>query len=191
MSDSTNGTPKDVMAATLASYLYDRTAGSKVTGRKALLKLPSTSDDKELMAALLDEIGTEEASPALLKLSVVHGRKDKYYYDSTIMTRQYAELDSLLEDKDILVTIATVTRSDSHLYPRPTQFSKLRKTPFYFSEDEILGAAARMKDEADYTDIKVATASNGNSAFYSTKHLSDRYAQSLLELIEVDEEKNP
>ena len=191
MSDVTNETSREVMAATLASYLYDRTAESKVTGRKALLQLPSTPEDKALMATLLDEVGTDEVFPALIKLSVVRGKKDKYYYDSTIMTRQYAELDSLLQDKDILVTIATVTRSDSHLYPRPTQFSKLRNMPFYFTEDEILGAAARMKGEEGYADIKVATASNGNSAFYSTKHLSDRYAQSLLELIEVDEEKNP
>ena len=175
------------MALILADYLYQCTAKSKVSGRKTLLALAPSKEDKDVMAALLDALGTEEASPQLQDIAWVKGKKDTYYYHGGIMPRQYAELSALLEDKDILATISSVARSDSQLYPRPTQFSKLRTIPFFFTQDEILGAAARMKDEEQYKDIGVVTASNGNSAFYSSQYISERYARSLLEMIEVDE----
>lgn len=181
----------DEEAKTLAKHLYDRTALSKVTARKALLLAPPGDISKEALHSLLPAVGTSEANTALSSIAFVKGKKDTYYYDSSIMTRHYAEIDALLEDKDILATIASVTRSDSKLYPRPTQFSKLMNTPFRFSKDEILGAAARMKNEEEYQDIGVVTASNGNSGFYSEKHMSFRYAKSLIEQIEVEEKENP
>jgi hypothetical protein len=107
------------------------------------------------------------------------------------MTAHFAELDSLIMDKDILRTIATVTRSDCKLYPRPTQFSKLMGYPFYFSEDEIEGAAARMEKLEEYADIGVVTASNGGKGFYSTQFISRGYAQGLIESVEVEERENP
>lgn len=178
-------------AENLANYFYQRTAMSKVTGKKPMLFAPPPDVPKEALEALLLALGTDAAHEQLRNVATVAGKKDTYYYDQSIMTRQYAELDALLEDKDILATIAAVARKDSQLYPRPTQFSKLRKTPFHFSADEILGAAARMKGEAQYEDIGVVTASNGESAFFSSKHISRGYAESLLEWIEVGEKENP
>ena len=90
---------------------------------------------KEEKSALLDSLGTEEAPVELADIAWVKGRKDTFYYDGTIMTRHYAELDAMIQEKDLLYTIATVTRSDCMLYPRPTQFSKLRDMPFWMSED--------------------------------------------------------
>ena len=107
------------------------------------------------------------------------------------MTRHYAELDSMIQEKDILHTIATVARSDSSLYPRPTQFSKLEDTPFWMTEDELLGAQARFRFEPQYADIEVVEASNGKKGFFSTKYMSRTYAQSLIEWIEVEEDENP
>lgn len=178
-------------AEALADYLYNRTVLSKVTPRKLLLLTPPDGVDKEQLNQMLAEIGTERAHPALVHISMVKGKKDSYFYDTRIMTKHYAELDSLLEDKDILATIASVTRSDSKLYPRPTQFSKLMDTPFRFTQDEIVGAVARMKNEEQYKDIDVVTASNGKSGLFSDKHLSRRYAQALIQQIEVDDPENP
>ena len=96
-----------------------------------------------------------------------------------------------LTEEDILRTIASVTRSDSAIYPRPTQFSKLQDVPFRFSRDELLGAAARMRFEPEYEDVQLIEASNGAQAFFSTKYLTRDYAQSLLEWIEVEEPANP
>ena len=129
--------------------------------------------------------------PALEKIAFIRGKKDLYFYETTLMTAHFAELDSLIMDKDILRTIATVTRSDCKLYPRPTQFSKLMGYPFYFSEDEIEGAAARMEKLEEYADIGVVTASNGGKGFYSTQFISRGYAQGLIESVEVEERENP
>jgi hypothetical protein len=178
-------------AQVLYQHLRAHTIESKVTGKKQLLMHPPEGLDKEELSALLALIGTAEAPEELKNVASVSGRKDTYYYDGSIMTKHYAELDTLLQEKDILRTIASVTRSDSDLYPRPTQFSKLQDVPFRFSRDELLGAAARMRFEPEYADIELVEASNGAKAFFSTKYLTKDYAQSLIEWIEVEEPNNP
>ena len=48
-----------------------------------------------------------------------------------------------------------------------------------------------MKFEPEYQDIGVVTASNGAKGFYSTKFMSEVYAQALIEVIEVEEDLYP
>ena len=154
-------------AQVLYEHLRAHTIESRVTGRKQLLMHPPEGLDKEELSALLALIGTEDAPQELKDIASLSGRKD------------------------ILRTIASVTRSDSAIYPRPTQFSKLQDVPFRFSRDELLGAAARMRFEPEYEDVQLIEASNGAQAFFSTKYLTRDYAQSLLEWIEVEEPANP
>lgn len=178
-------------AQVLYECLRARTIESKVTGRKYLdMHLPEGLD-KEALSALLSGIGTQEAPEELSGIAVIKGRKDTYYYDSSIMTAHYADIDMMLQEKDILRTIASVTRSDSKLYPRPTPFSKFKNVPFRFSEDELLGAAARMQLDKEYEDIRLVEASNGAKAFYSTQSLTKDYAQYLFEWNEVGARQNP
>lgn len=178
-------------AEKLAAAIRETTAQSHVLPLKKLkLHLPEGVTAEEA-SALLTAAGTPEADPALASIAFVQGKKDLYFYDNSIMTPHFAELDSLLMDKDILRTIATVTRSDCKLYPRPTQFRKLMAYPFYFTPDEIEGAAARMKDSEEYGDIGVVTASNGGKGFYSSAVISRTYAQALIEIAEVGERANP
>ena len=178
-------------AQVLYGHLRAQTIQSRVTPKKRLLAHPPEGLEKEELSAFLKAVETGEAPPELAAVAFVTGRKDTYYYEGSLMTKHYAELDTLLQEKDILRTIASVTRSDSALYPRPTQFSKLMNVPFRFTKDELEGAAARMRFEEQYADIEVAEASNGAKAFYSTQSLTPRYARSLLEMIEVDEPNNP
>lgn len=173
-------------AQVLYGCLRARTIDSKVTARKELTMHVPEGLTKEELVELLDRIGTDEVPEELKAIACFKGRKDTYYYESTLMTSQYAELDAMLQEKDILHTIATVTRSDCQLYPCPTQFKKLKDYPFFMSEDEILGAAARFTLDPQYEDIKVVTASNGGKGFYSTKYMSERYAEALLEHYEVE-----
>ena len=183
--------PEESPAQRLAAAIWRTTADSHVTPLKRLkLSLPEGVTPEEA-EELLTKAGTPEADPALEKIAFIRGKKDLYFYETTLMTAHFAELDSLIMDKDILRTIATVTRSDCRLYPRPTQFSKLRAYPFYYSEDEILGAAARMKDSEEYADIGVVTASNGGKGFYSSQVISKQYAQALIVFAEVGQRANP
>jgi hypothetical protein len=178
-------------AQRLAEHIKKCSIDSKVVPLKQVKLTPPEGVTGEEVAALLAAVGTPEADPALEKIAFVQGAKDRYFFETDMMTRHFAELQSLLEDKDILRTIATIARSDSQLYPRPTQFKKLMAYPFYFSMDEILGAQARMKMEEQYADIDVVTATNGGKGFYSSKYLSRRYAQALIQQVEVEEKENP
>lgn len=173
------------------NYIYTQTAKSKVIGAKTLKLHPPEDLTGEDIISFLEEVQAEDKREELEDIKVIAGKKDHYYYDSSIMTAQYAAIDAMLEDKDILHTIAEITRSDSKMYPRPTQFRKLKNIPFRFTQDEILGAVARMKMEEKYKDIDMVTASNGESGTFSTKYLSKKYAQSLIELIEVEEPNTP
>ena len=178
-------------AQKLADYIRQCSIDSHVAPLKKTRLQPPEGVTQEEVTALLASVGTAEADPALENISFVQGQKDLYYFDQQMMTRHFAEIDSMLEDKDILYTIATVARSDCKLYPRPTQFSKLRKYPFFFSEDEILGAVARMKSDDRYSDIDTVTASNGAMGIYSTQFMSKKYARALIEQVEVEEHQNP
>ncbi len=181
----------ETSAQKLAAAILATTKEAHVLPLKKLkLHLPEGVTPEEA-DSLLTKAGTDEADPALEKIAFIQGKKDLYFYETTLMTAHFAELDSLIMDKDILRTIATVTRSDCKTYPRPTQFSKLRAYPFYFSDDEIEGAAARMEKMEEYADIGVVTASNGGKGFYSTQFMSKGYAQGLIEQVEVEELENP
>ena len=175
----------------LVNYIYQQTAKSKVMGEKALKLSPPTELSEEEVKEFLANIESETPHEDFEDITIVEGKKDRYLYDKSIMTAQYAQIAVMLEDKDILHTIAEITRSDSKTYPRPTQFKKLKDTPFRFSDDEILGAVARMHFEEGYEDIGMVTASNGAKATYSSLYLSKKYAQSLIEYIEVEEPNNP
>lgn len=173
-------------AALLAKIIYGRTAQSLVAPLRWLRRQAGPDMDEALLSRLL--AGVDEGSPreGLEDAAQIRGRKDSYYYSPSIMTAQFARVQALIEDKDMLATIAEVTRRDCELYPRPAPFSKFSGYPFRFSADELEGAAARMKTSDAYADIGVVSASNGAKAFYSSKFLSKAYAGSLFEEIEVE-----
>ena len=181
----------EAAALLLAEMIYDRTASNKTAAKKWLVKNCPPEIDLEEMDLLLESIDTGKPLEQLQSIDVVNGSKDLYYYDGIIMTKEFAKIDALIEDKDILNTIASVTRSDCKLYPRPTEFSKMTDYPFRFTPDEVEGAAARMTLSEEYSDIGVVEASNGAKAFYSTRHISKVYARSLLEYSEVESKLSP
>ena len=186
LAEDTQDAPIESAALVLAELLYDRTAANKVAARKWLMKNRPQELNSEVLETLLAGIDANHPQQKLCSISTVKGSKDRYYYDGAIMTREFAMLDALIEDKDILTTIASVTRSDCKLYPRPTEYAKLTDYPFQFTLDEVEGAAARMTLNEEYSDIGVVQASNGAKAFFSSLHISQAYARSLLEYSEVE-----
>lgn len=168
-----------------------KTEKSETVSRTQLLFQPPEGLEKEDVTALLDSLNGEERPEELKDITWVQGRKDVWYYDGTIMTAHFAELYSMIQEKDLLHTIASVARSDSHLYPLVTSFRKLMDVPFRMTEDELLGAEARFMLSPEYEDIRTVTASNGVKGFYSTKYLTWAYADSLHEWYEVGMDENP
>ena len=86
----------DPAPALLAEMVYDRTAQNKVAGGKWLRRNKPDSISAEKLDELLSRVRegreTGRSRPRLLS------KKDSYYYDATIMTRQFACLDALIED---------------------------------------------------------------------------------------------
>lgn len=175
----------------LYKVIRKKTEKSETVSRSQLLFQPPEGLEKEDVTALLDSLNGEERPEELKDITWVKGRKDVWYYDGTIMTPHYAELYSMIQEKDLLHTIASVARSDSHLYPLVTSFRKLMDVPFRMTEDELLGAEARFMLSPEYEDIRTVTASNGVKGFYSTKYLTWAYADSLHEWYEVGMDENP
>lgn len=178
-------------AQAIYDFLRTSTIAWKTVGRKELMRHIPEGMEKDAFVALVDAIGTDACAEELKAIAFIKMAKDAYYYEQTLMTAQYAEIDAMLQEKDLLKTIASVTRKDCSLYPRPTQFSKLMDFPFRMTMDELLGAAARMKFDPEYADIDVTEASNGAKGFYSTKFMSPKYARALIEQVEVEEHLNP
>ena len=173
-------------ALLLAQAIYDRTAQNLVAPLKWIRQLKLDGLEDEKLSELLNAVDQEQACEELKDIVRVKGKKDSYYFDASIMTPEFARVQALIEDKDMLATIAEVARHDSSLYPRPAPFSKFSGYPFRFSVDEIEGAAARMQLSEAYRDIGVVEASNGAKAFYSSQSLSKNYARALFQDIEVD-----
>ena len=184
--ESAERSPEQAAALMLAQAIYDRTAQNLVAPLKWIKQLKPEGMDAEKLSELLSGVDQGQACEELKNAALIKGKKDSYYFDASIMTPEFARVQALIEDKDMLATIAEVARHDSSLYPRPAPFSKFSGYPVLFSVDEIEGAAARMQLSEAYRDIGVVEASNGAKAFYSSQSLSKNYARALFQDIEVD-----
>lgn len=122
-------------------------------------------------------------------VEIIKREKDSYLYDTSLWTRQYALTAVILEEGNILEAIAERTRKDCKIYPRPVQVTALKLPPYAYTDDEIYGALEKMKADQNYSDIDTVTASNGGICIYSKDHMSEKYAKSLCEEIEVERKK--
>ena len=170
----------------LINYIRSENNLEEIVSLKELKLNPPedlTGDDiNELLQSVEDFVELEN-------LVIIETQKDFYLYDSTLWTGQYAATAVLLKEKDTLEAIAQRARRDCKIYPRPLQISALKEIPYNYSEDEILGALARMKFDERYSDIDTVTASNGGVCIYSSDHMSERCAKALCEELEVEWKK--
>lgn len=173
--------------AILARYIRDLSAQERVVAFSAVTLCPPEGLTREQVRELLANSATDDA---MLSIALVKGSKDVYYYDSGLMTQRFATVQSLIEDKDILATVAAAARHDCKVYPRPLRVQVLLGGPYFYSEDEVLGALARMNGREEYADIATVAASNGKLCIYSTTFMSKKYAQALCEEMEVTWQMN-
>ena len=62
--------------------------------------------------------------------------------------------------------------------------------PFRFDDERIDTAWKDLQESGDYPDIEETFASNGDRYFFSTQHMSRRYAEALAEWASVERELN-
>lgn len=171
----------------LANYILEESKVGKVVAYSVISLSPPEGLEKNEVKELLADT---TADVALASIGMVAGKKDRYYYNTDHMTERFATVQSLIEDKDILATVAAAARHDCRVYPRPVRVLSLMDSPYFYSGDEILGAIARMKGIPEYEDIDTVTASNGNMCIYSSQYMSKKYANALCEEIEVERQYN-
>ncbi|MEG0541334.1 MAG: hypothetical protein RR461_11565, partial [Angelakisella sp.] len=167
----------------LAKHIREQTKREKVVAFSVVtLSVPDGLTREQVRNLLKDPA----SDPAMASIAVIKGSKDIYFYDQELMTERFATVQSLIEDKDILATVASAARHECKVYPRPLRVQSLMDSPYFYSEDEVLGALARMKITDTYEDIDTVTASNGKMCIYSSLYMSKKYAQALCEQLEVE-----
>lgn len=169
-------------AEVLLDYISDRNIENKSVSRTNLLSNPPEGINDSEIQEMLEYLGEYEE---LENIDIIESKKDLYYFNIFLWTRQYAKTKVLIDEEDILEAVANRTRTDSKIYPRPVQVSALNKPPYNLNKADVIELLEIMGKTEDYKDIKSVEASNGGMCIYSTKHMSEKYARALCEELEV------
>lgn len=159
----------------LAAYIRLRTQGVHLTTLSSLL------EEVENFRELEQEWENDETCQDIL---AVEGQKDTYYFSTEFMSNNYAMITALVEEKDIPRTIARMVRFNCKTYPAPTPFGYFERTPYRYTKAQLDRAAAMIGNTEEYQDIQVLNNNMGEPFFYSTEHMSEKYARAL---VKVDE----
>jgi hypothetical protein len=114
-----------------------------------------------------------------------------YLYSERHITGNYAQLLARVEAGDPLATIAETVRDESRIYPRPTHVRLFTQPPFGLKPDQIDEYVDALLQEEGYQDIQRIRAQTGAVYLYSTKHLSEALARSMVYSEEVERYENP
>lgn len=154
----------------LAEYIRLRTQGILLTSEASLRQ------EVEDFAKLKQEWETDETCQDIV---FVKGNKDRYYYSTKYMSNNYAMIAALVEEKDLPKTIAAMVRFNCKTYPVPTPFSYFERSPYLASQAQIDRAIAMLESQEEFKDIQILTNNVGDKFFYSTDHMSFKYARAL------------
>lgn len=170
--------PEPTPAQTLAAYITHRTESAMLTPRSLLRSEMENADG--LLAAMAED-------EACQSIASIQGAKDIYYYDNEIMTKNYAMIAMFIADKDLPRTIAEMVRWNCKTYPSPTPASYFTRHPYYMTQDQLDAAIKTIAGEEQYQDIHTFVSGKGETYFFSDKVMSPRYAKSLADFAEDEE----
>ena len=124
-------------------------------------------------------------------VTVIREGEKTYLFSERHMTRSYAEAAAQGASGDPMRIIAATVRSDSTVYPRPTQVAAFYDPPFLLSKTEVAAAIGRMRKDTQYADIRSVHASDGSEFLFSSNHLSCDQAAAMAEWTAVGRFDNP
>lgn len=165
--------PELTKAQQLAEYIRLRTKGAVLTAAKQLQEEVEGFD--ELKSQWVDDETCQD-------IVIVKGEKDHYYYSNLHMSNNYAMIASLVEEKDLPRTIATMVRFNCKTYPAPTPYAYFERSPYFATSAQIQRAQTVMGSAQQYQDVKTLANNQGDLFFYSTIHMSGKYAQALADV---------
>ena len=162
--------PEMTEAQHLAAYIRLRTQGIELTPLSSLLT------EVERFRELEAEWEQDETCRDIV---CVEGKQDVYYFSTEFMSQNYAMITVLVVEKDIPRTIAQMVRFNCKTYPVPTPFGYFERTPYLYTKAQLERAIAIIENRAEYQDIQILNNNMGDPFFYSTEHMSQKYARAL------------
>lgn len=171
----------------IGEFIRDNSYYERLTNAESFLEEPFSLDVEEIHP-LLDELMARQEYSDIVRNN---GKEHIYLFSDKYITKNYAKMMILTEEKDLLKLIAETVRNESKTYPRPTDSRLFGKRPFNLTKDDFLQVYELLKRNDDYSDIEETRASNNALYLYSTKHMNHAHAKRLAEWIEVEAEQNP
>ena len=165
-------------AQLLADFIRERAKAALLTSLTYLRQEIETIDE------LIPQMEADEACQSIRKIV---GQKDTYYYDSDVMTDNYAMIAALIEDKDMTRTVAEMVRWNGKTYPSPTPVAYFMRHPYNLTMPQMQVALSNLEHHPEYADIKTFVSEKGNTFLYSEPIMSMRYAKALADRAEDDE----
>lgn len=156
----------------LAEYIRLRSAAAQLTAYQQLREEDAEIDT--LLGAFETEEGCED-------IASVKGEKDTYYYSTQNMSANYAMIAALVEEKDLVRTMAQMARWNCKTYPVPTPLSYFERHPYYATKPQIDRSVDQLTGKEEYQDVKLIQNSTGVPYLYSTEYMSEKYARALVE----------
>lgn len=168
-------------------FIRDNSMSGNLTKAEDFVDEPLSLEVDEVLPLLEELKEREDFSDIIVK----KGSETIYLFSENYITKNYAKLMILVEEKDLLKMIAETVRDESRIYPRPTDTRLFSRAPFNLARDEFIQVYDELKKKEEYMDIKETRASNQALYLYSDKYMKLAYARSLAEWVEVEAEQNP
>lgn len=159
-------------AQELADYIRLRSSAAQVTAKSVL------ESEIEDFPQRMEELSQDETCK---DIASTQGAKDIYYYSREHMSDNYAMIAALVEEKDLVETIARMVRFNCKTYPLPTPFNYFERHPYYATMPQIERAVDVLEREPKYQDIRVFANRNKAKYFYAEGIMSEKYAKALAE----------
>ena len=123
-------------------------------------------------------------------IALLPGHHSYYLYSREYMTDNYAHWSYLAHEDNAVVSLVDCAREESRVYPRPMPAESLKNPPFNMNDEQIAATWKIIEESGDFPDMETVSASNDEVYYFSTKHLSRAYAQSLAEWASVERQMN-
>lgn len=164
---------KETPGEILANYIRIRTRGEMLT---SLRSLEGEIEQVDLLVELMEQ----EESCSDIKREVCG--ENVYFYSERFMTSNYAMIAALIDNKDIPLMLAKLTRFNCMKYPTPTPLMYFERHPYNLTKQQVDRAVDLMSRKEEYKDVQIVINNQNKKFLYSVDLMSERYAKALVDV---------
>ena len=173
--------------AHMALVIRDNSYEGRLTNAEDFLEEPLSMEVEEILT-MIEEL---EERVEFKDICISKSEETIFLFSENYITKNYAKMMIMVEEKDLLKLVAETVREESKIYPRPTDSRLFKCSPFNLTKDLFEQVLEQIKKNERYKDIQETRASNNALYLYSDMYMKKAHAASLTEWIEVESEQNP